>query len=90
MSVMRQVVAALLAVILIFGAFTKVSALEDGGQENNERRAIERMTQGFEAFEERIDLSDLNISVSSLSLLFSHATKNTPYLFYVVPFLPAG
>ena len=83
MVVMRRVIAALLAVVLLLGACTRVSALEDGGIEDNERRAIERMTQGFEAFEERIDLSDLNISVTALSLLFSHATKNTPYLFYV-------
>ena len=83
MAVMRRVVAVLLAVVLIFGAFTKVSALEDGGLRDNERIAIERMTQGFENFEERIDLSDLNIPLSSLSVLFSHATKNSPYLFYV-------
>jgi len=79
----KKIIAALLAMLLLSGFFTKISALDSVTKEENERIAIERMILGFESYAESIDLSDLNIPVSSLSMLFSHATKNTPYLFYV-------
>lgn len=79
----KRIIAALLAILLLSSVFVTASALEDVRREENERVAIERMTSGFENFDERIDLSDLNIPTSSLLLLFSHATKNSPYLFYV-------
>lgn len=46
-------------------------------------KAIERMRAGFEAYEQSIDISDLSITPEELGELFSHATKDTPYLFYV-------
>ncbi len=45
--------------------------------------AINRMIRGFENFEERIDISELNISPDDIGRLFADATKNSPYLFYV-------
>ena len=80
----KKIITALLAIWILSGIFTRVSALESVGRsEINEREAIERMADGFGRFEKSVDLSDLNIPISSLSMLFSHATKNTPYLFYV-------
>lgn len=80
----KKIIAALLAILILSGIFTRVSALEDNAATvAKEQEAIDRMVCGFERFEESIDLSDLNIPVSSLSMLFSHATKNSPYLFYV-------
>lgn len=79
----KKIIAALISILILSSIFTRVSALDDGEGEINERIAVERMARSFENFEESIDLSDLNIPVSSLSKLFSHATKNSPYLFYV-------
>ena len=79
----KKIIVTFVAILLLSSVFTTVSALEDARREENELRAVERMIGGFESFAERVDLSDLNIPVASLSILFSHATKNTPYLFYV-------
>lgn len=80
----RKMIAMLWALLVLHCVnIITVSAFDGARIEENERLAIERMTRGFEGLEESIDLSDLNISTSSLSVLFSHATKNTPYLFYV-------
>ncbi len=79
----KKIIAAFLTMLLLSSFFTKISALEDEQRQINEQTAIERMIQGFEVFADSIDISDLNISPSSLSMLFSHATKNSPYLFYV-------
>ena len=79
----KKIIAALISILILSSIFTRVSALEDGAGELNEQIAVERMIQGFQAFSESIDLSDLNIPISILPTLFSHATKNSPYLFYV-------
>lgn len=49
----------------------------------NYTEAIKRMRNGFESFEESIDISDLSILPEELGRLFADATKDTPYLFYV-------
>lgn len=51
--------------------------------EKERQEAIDRMRQGLESFEQVIDISDLSITPAELGELFSHATKDTPYLFYV-------
>lgn len=51
--------------------------------EQRQGEAILRMQTGFENFDQSIDLSDLEIKPCELGGLFSDATKNTPYLFYV-------
>ena len=80
----KKIIAALLAIILLSSIFTRISAIHDDTPVGDaEGEAIARMTRGFENFEQSIDLSDLNIPISSLTTLFAHATKNSPYLFYV-------
>ena len=80
----KKIIAALLAIILLSSIFTRISAIHDDTHVGDaEGEAIARMTRGFENFEQSIDLSGLNIPISSLTTLFAHATKNLPYLFYV-------
>ena len=70
---------------IVFSSVTVIRA-ENAAREEGERsraEAVERMRRGFENFEESIDISDLSIYPDELGKLFSDATKDTPYLFYV-------
>ena len=84
---LKTVIFAILALLLPLGIYTEISAVETESEANavkpNEQGAIERMRSGFESFEERIDLSEYNISPQDLTRIFANATKNSPYLFYV-------
>lgn len=77
----------MLSLIVGFGAIIRVSAadsadiLEDRGRRKD--KAIERMIFGFENMEENIDISDIGILPEELDSIFSAATKNSPYLFFV-------
>ena len=79
----KKIITAMLAMLLLSSVFTRISAFDDSVGKSEEREAIERMIEGFNDFAETIDLSDLNIPTDRLAMLFSHATKNSPYLFYV-------
>ncbi len=48
-----------------------------------EKAAVECLIRGFESFEESIDISEYDILPDELGKVFSDATKNSPYLFYV-------
>ena len=77
----------LLSLILGFVAVVRVSAAntEEISEEESQRRekAIGRMISGFKNMEESIDISDLGIYPEELKDIFSAATKNSPYLFFV-------
>lgn len=79
----KRVVAIILVILMLSRTFIGIYALDDTRQKSNEQMAIERLREGFESFEESIDMSELNISVDELPMIFSHTTKNSPYLFYV-------
>ena len=71
-----------LACALVFSV--GVSAFEDVSDSHDRISiAIDRLTCAFEHFEDNIDLTDLGIAPSELGYIFSAATKNSPYLFYV-------
>ena len=82
-----RVISFMLSLILGFVAVVRVSAAntEEISEEESQRRekAIERMISGFENMEEKIDISDLGILPEELKGVFSAATKNSPYLFFV-------
>lgn len=84
--IIRELVLVLaLAVSIIFSSITVIRA-DNAAKDERERsraEAVERMRRGFENFEESIDISDLSIYPDELGRLFSDATKDTPYLFYV-------
>ena len=82
----KKATLSLTCILLLF-----LSAVLGGSADETERpatpsthdEAIERMRAGFEAYDESVDVSDLSILPEELGMLFSHATKDTPYLFYV-------
>ncbi len=88
-AVVKRGVALVLAFTLAFSLLVRVVATEgesvsgEESEQDDRDVAIGRMITGFENFEERIDLSDLNILPDRLGELFAAATKNSPYLFYV-------
>ena len=78
----KMVISLLIAVAILL----VISAgAQDGVKSIQARRdeAILRMRSGFESFAPSIDISDLGISPKELGKIFSDATKDTPYLFYV-------
>lgn len=81
--------ALILAIILsmVYSSVTVIKAENDASEERAHEaaraEAVERMRRGFENFQESVDLSDLDIAPEELGRLFSDATKDTPYLFYV-------
>ena len=84
----RPITLAFAVIIALIFSFSTVIRAENvaGGEREREMvysEAVERMRQGFEKHEESIDLSDLSISPDNLGKLFSDATKDTPYLFFV-------
>ncbi len=79
------VFAVIIALIFSFATVIRAENVinEEQERERAHREAVDRMRQGFEKYEESIDLSDLSISPDELGKLFSDATKDTPYLFFV-------
>ncbi len=83
-SAVKKITALLLFWSLVFALCGDIYALDGKNSAlSAEQTAVERMRVGFENFDEVIDLSDLNIYPDDLTRLFSNATKNSPYLFYV-------
>ena len=52
-------------------------------RESYTKAAVQRMREGFYAFESAIDLSNFNILPEEIGNVFAAATKNDPYLFFV-------
>ena len=81
--VLSGIIALVLPIVIHTDVFAVGTESESGSTNGDEQEAIERMRSGFENFEERIDLSEYNISPQDLTRIFANATKNSPYLFYV-------
>lgn len=77
------IIALAIALACSYATVIKAETLLYSERDETRAEAVERMRKGFENFEESIDISDLSISPEELGKLFSDATKDTPYLFYV-------
>ena len=76
----------MISVLLTIVLLLIISASAEDSERSTQKRheeAVERMRIGFKEFEDSIDISDLKISPDELGKLFSDATKDTPYLFFV-------
>ncbi len=77
--VLKRAGAFFLAFFLLLTFYVDICAMDIESGES----AAERLRRGFESFAEEIDLSEFNIAPEELGKVFSDATKNSPYLFYV-------
>ncbi len=82
----KNIFTMLMSIVLLLSLSTDIYAFGNGNEEDisqSRQSAFERILSGFESFEEKIDLSEFDLTPNELSRLFMNVTKNNPYLFYV-------